>query len=349
MHDTQRIGRRATLLVCLSALTALPALAQQNDNEVTQLLERLDILPPHHYGGLTLFPLQLRGTEDEGDYASLDEAFRSGILRVWDTAAVARVCMQNTSRHEWVFAMGGEVILGGKQNRMLRGDVLLPPDSRPIEVPTYCVEKDRWTGHAEEKFSAGRGVGQFALRQKALAAAPQAEVWAEVDEAQRRFRVATPTRDMDAVMSDPAVARELAGYRDAFDRVWQPRVVGFVVAQGGRIVAADAFCNPRLFWKLRQKLLDSYAFDCIGRFRDLRPPELPQTAARDFMAQVYLARFSVGGTPGAGSELEFSGSGVAGSALVHRRAVIHLVVSPGQRIIPPPHPPQPPIPIPRPE
>ncbi len=325
---------------------ASPLAAQQNDNEVTRLLEKLEVLAPRHYGGLTLFPLQLRGAEDGTDYASLDEAIRGGYLRVSDSGSVERVTMQNTSRRRWVFAMAGEVILGGKQNRMLREDVLLPPDARPYVVPTYCVEKDRWTGHAQAPFKAGRGVGNYALRRKALARASQAEVWAQVDEEQRRFRVAAPTKDFSAVMDDPAVARQLADYRKVFIPIWRPRTVGFVAAQGGRIVAADAFCNTRLFGKLRQKLIDSYAFDCIGRYRRHRPT-LGQAAARDFMAQIYVARFRRGSTPAAGSKLDFSGR-TSGSALIRGRAVIHLHATQSHRIVPPPRPPRPPIPIPRP-
>lgn len=324
------------------------AQAVENHNEVTRLLAKLDVMAGHHYRGLALFPLRLRGTEDETDYASLDEGFRGGFIRVSDTGSVSRVAMQNVSRHQWAFAMSGEVILGGKQNRMLSEDVLLPPNSRPIVVPTYCVEKDRWTGHPKAAFTAGRGVGNAALRRKALAKAPQAEVWAQVDEEQRRFRISSRTKDFDAVMSAPAVQRELGSYRKAFMPIWRPRGVGFVVAQGGRIVGADVFCNTRLFGKLRHKLLDSYAFDCLYRYRRHRPI-LNQAAARDFMARIYDARFSHASTPGAGSKLSFSGNGANGSALVRRGACIHLHVASAMRVVPIPRP-RPPIrPMPRPE
>lgn len=338
---------RSLLLLLLATMSSTALHAQDTDNEVTRLLESLDVLAPSYHGGLILFPLQLRGHGDRADYASLDEAFRGGYLRVSDTGSVERVTMQNTSRSRWVAALAGEVILGGKQNRMLREDVLLPPDDRPYTVPTYCVEKDRWTGHAKSAFRAGSSVGNYALRQKAMAGAPQAEVWGQVDEEQRRFRVAAPTKDFDAVMQSPAVARELSAYRKAFLPIWRPRIVGFVVARGGRIVAADAFGSARLFASLRHKLLDSYAFDCIGRHHGHRP-SLGQAAARDFMAQVYAARFSRGSTPAAGSRLDFSGR-TSGSALVHRGTVVHLHATQAGRPLPPPRPPRPPLPIPRPE
>ncbi len=320
--------------------------ALQVDNEVTRLLGRLLVHAPEQFRGLTIFPLELRDREDDGDYATLDDAIRQGIIRIFDTGVVERVTVENVSRNQWVFLLAGEVIGGGKQNRMVREDALIAPDTR-VTVPTYCVEKGRWVGADTARFESGKYLSNYALRQRALAGAPQAEVWDQVEHEQRRFGVESATKDYEAVAASPAVTRELAAYRGHFDRLWRPRIVGFVVAQGGQIVGADAFCNPRLFSSLRHKLLDSYAFDCVGRFERVRPPVFRQEDARDFMARIYSARFRNQGTPGAGSALGFSGNGIEGSALLNRNAVIHLHATPGYRILPIPEP-RPPVPIPLP-
>ncbi|NQT87318.1 hypothetical protein HQ560_11170 [bacterium] len=329
---------RRSLLIAMLALTAVAAQGAA-DNEVTRLLERMDVMPPTHYRGLTIFPLEMRGSENGADYASLDEAFRGGFIRVSDTGVVERVTMANTSRSRWVFAMAGEVILGGKQNRMLRQDVALAPGVGPVTVPTYCVEQRRWAGAPTAKFGAGGAVSNYALRRKALGNASQAEVWGQVDAEQQRFRVPSATKDYDKVAKSPAVARALDEYRRAYVSIWRPRTVGFVVAQGNRIVAADAFCNTRLFLKLRNKLVNSYAFDCVGRHRGIRPT-LRQQDARDFMARIYGASFTRATSPGSGEKLDFRANGAEGSALTLRNAVIHLHATPGYTVrpIPAPHP-----------
>jgi len=348
MDKLPRVIVVASFSLLLVALASPHAVAQgervapQAENEVTRFLEKLSVMPPHHHGGLTLFALQLSGTEDQSDYATLDDAIRGGYLRVSDTGVVARVTMENTSGHEWVFAMTGEVILGGKQNRMLREDVLLPPGSGPVTVPTYCVEQGRWVGQAGATFREGKGLGSYALRRKALADAPQAEVWRQVESERRRFGVASETQDYGAVMDSPEASRALGRYREAFARIWRPRTVGVVVAQGGRIVSADAFCNTRLFSKLRHKLVNSYARDCVGRYKGFRP-RLRQQDARDFMARVYTAVFRRRSSPGAGDVLTYRGRGIRGSALVHRNATLHLHAAPHYRPIPIPRPPRPPI------
>ena len=340
---------RKNLLAAVSVFFALaPSRANpqdqwpQADNEVTRYLEKLLVHAPHYFRGLTLFPLELRGSEDETDYATLEEAFRLGLVVVEDSGSINRVIMRNVSGR-WVFAMSGEVVVGGKQNRMIRDDVLLPPHSGQIVVPTYCVEKGRWAGGA--KFSAGRTLSNYALRQQALAGASQAKVWGQVAAEQRRFHIQTPTQDYDRLAQSPAVRAKLDDYAREFRRIWRPRMVGFVVAQGRNIVAADAFCNERLFAKLRRKLLDSYAFDCVGRLERIRP-NLTQEDARRFMARIYAARFTRTEPPGAGTRLDFRGRGVEGMA-ISRRGVVHLHATPGYHILPVPRPPVP-IPPPRP-
>lgn len=330
---------------CLAVLTwgSLARSQQQRPqagNEVTRYLEKLLVHAPHYFRGLTLFPLELRGSEDESDYATLEEAFRLGLVEVQDSGSINRVIMRNVSGR-WVFAMTGEVVVGGKQNRMIRDDVLLPPHSGQVIVPTYCVEKGRWTGGA--KFSAGRTLSNYALRQQALAGASQAKVWGQVAAEQRRFHIQTPSQDYDRVAQSAVVRAKLDDYAREFRRIWRPRMVGFVVAQGPNIVAADAFCNERLFGKLRHKLLGSYAFDCVGRFERIRP-NLTQEDARRFMARIYSARFSRTKPPGAGQRLDFHGQGVEGMAMC-RRGVVHLHATPGYHILPVPRPP---VPVPRP-
>ena len=77
MRGSRSVVRLVLLLSAIVALGAPQARARgegplrQDDNEVTRLIEKLSVMPPHHHGGLTLFSLELTGTEDETDYASL--------------------------------------------------------------------------------------------------------------------------------------------------------------------------------------------------------------------------------------------------------------------------------------
>ncbi len=56
--------------------------------------------------------------------------------------------------------LAGEILLGGKQNRVMTEDILLPPLSAPVDLQVYCVEQGRWSVSA----SGGGGTTSFGVR-----------------------------------------------------------------------------------------------------------------------------------------------------------------------------------------
>src|SRR5437899_10335990 len=79
-----------------------------------------------------------------------------------------------------VLLLAGEILLGGKQNRIVVEDVLVPPLSGPLTLPVYCVEQGRWAGDAKP-FTTRGSFAAPGLRARMLERSDQREVWAEVD------------------------------------------------------------------------------------------------------------------------------------------------------------------------
>jgi hypothetical protein len=315
-------------------------------NEVTALVDLALVGEPYYYRGLTVFPVELRRELDRNDYLTLDDAFRRGWVEVFETGTVAELAVQNNAR-DYVFAMAGEVLAGGKQNRLLREDVLLPPQSGRIRVPVYCGEQGRWVGDAVGFAHTGKMVPQ-GLRAAAQERKPQEEIWGGIRDKAEAAGVKSPTQDFAAITSDAKVARELGEYGKEIDRIWRPRHCGMVVASHDRIVGAEVFCNEALFAKLRGKLIESYALDIICKpmaiERDLEIRRRTYTFARDdamrYLQAVYRSRMSYGTTPGAGQAIWISGQ-ASGRALSFRGNAVHLCL----------YQPQPvplPVPLPRP-
>ena len=168
-------------------------------------------------------------------------------------------------------------------------------------------------------------------------------MWRSVSRYQESFKAASNTRDLDAIQRSPEVARKLDEFRTNFRRhCWRPRAIGMVVARWGVIVGADLFANARLFEKHRDRLLDSYATDCIsyhrGRGARHRPSE--RRGAERFLRRVLRARIQWRSTPGMGRALSVRGVGIEGSALVLRHNVVHAALFPEAEVIivPPPRP-----------
>lgn len=82
-------------------------------------------------------------------FLTLAEAVESGKAKVYDSGSVQTVFVVNESDRP-VFLMSGEVVFGGKQDRVIAQDTVIPADKdRKYHIGVFCVEKNRW--HESER------------------------------------------------------------------------------------------------------------------------------------------------------------------------------------------------------
>lgn len=108
-----------------------------------------------YVGGLELGKVQkfknmavvpLIGTDSELEYMVFDEAINSG-LKISETNDVGSLHASNKTGLD-VLVLQGEYVIGGKQNRMMKRNMLLAKDYDGF-VPVRCVEKNRWDNNFE--------------------------------------------------------------------------------------------------------------------------------------------------------------------------------------------------------
>ena len=107
---------------------------------------------PLTYKNLTLVPIFARDPgKDAANYLTLDEAFDANLVRVRELSdeSVNELSLENKSDRP-LFVMSGEVILGGKQDRIIGQDRLIPP-KKTLSVAVFCVEHGRWTEDKKDK------------------------------------------------------------------------------------------------------------------------------------------------------------------------------------------------------
>jgi len=80
---------------------------------------------------------------------TIQEAMSAGRLTVHETGDVNNLAVENTGDAE-VFIQAGEIVKGGKQDRVLTVSLTLPPNSGRIPIAAFCVEHGRWTPRAGE-------------------------------------------------------------------------------------------------------------------------------------------------------------------------------------------------------
>jgi hypothetical protein len=272
------------------------------------------ILAPITHGDLTIFPVVSAKVHDTSDFITLDEGIRSGDVVVTEVgnlhstmrrrppyqvrpyagAEVNRLVLVNNSKHPLIL-LAGEVVTGGKQDRVVGKDRIVPAESDPVDLSVFCVEHGRWT-ETSGKFDTHASVMlQPSVRMKAMADQNQQKVWDEVGrsraEMSAKVTAAAPIVSGGGTVDNRALyvgelnsttsyakARENTAVKAQVDSIVEPmrksyesvikqlrnqNAIGVVVAVKGHIVWADMFASSALLAKYWPKLLDSYATEAL--------------------------------------------------------------------------------------
>jgi hypothetical protein len=180
---------------------------------------------------------------------------------------VNKLFIQNTG-NDSIFIMAGEVVKGGKQDRVIAMDMVIPPRSEPIDLSVFCVEHGRWTydgSAAADGFTGHANVANTSVRKAAVVSKNQSEVWSKVEEVTTANDAKTSTGTLNALEKDADYQKELKEYEAKFGGVptSMPSVIGLVAVTGNRVIGCDMFATPDLFRNAFPDLLKSYASEAI--------------------------------------------------------------------------------------
>ncbi|HTO11194.1 MAG TPA: DUF6569 family protein [Candidatus Binatia bacterium] len=280
------------------------------------------------HGALTLVWLHGGEAAPAPAVATFEEAQASGALLITErgSATVPELIVDNRGKVH-VLLLAGEILMGGKQNRVLREDILLPPLSGPRSLSVYCVEQGRWSGGRKE-FESKAYVAQPSLRRKLLDKDDQGRVWAEVDRSVRaQGIVPAPTSSYAQVYEAPEVRRRLDDVERAVDDRAAKGAVGAMVVIGDEVSALDAFQDAGLFSREWRKLLRAHAVEAYGRgVKAVPADEELRKRARALLDAVGGAAGSARGNAGVGQLFEFRLTEFRGAALDYEGRVVHLAV-----------------------
>lgn len=251
---------------------------------------RAAMLAPIQIDSLTLTPIVAIAAPagKPAEMLVLDEAMASKQVKISEGAqeSVNDLTLINSSDRP-VFVLAGEVIIGGKQDRIIGANTVIPPKTT-LSVPVYCVEHGRWD-NSSKVFTTANALAHGRLRGKASFEA-QGEVWKEVAEtnAKRNTANATDTyRTVAKQQSDGTLKAWQKKVDEALARVPaadRARMIGYAIALNGQVATVDMFQSPALFKKLEGKLLRSYVTEAVSikAGKDVKAPTTD--AVKSFMA-----------------------------------------------------------------
>jgi hypothetical protein len=281
------------------------------------------------HGPLLIFWLNFKAQAPALDAATLDEARKSGALAITerDQAAVPELVVENRGKTH-VLLLAGEILLGGKQNRVLREDILLPPLSGPRSIGVYCVEQGRWN-EGRKEFESKGSFAQPGLRSRLMERADQQQVWDTVAKATREAAPASasPTRSYQAIYDDPKIQSHLAEVERAASLRPPTGAHGAAVFVGSTISGLDLFHAPGLFTREWPKLLRAHALEASSK---LLPSDISEAALRaevqHLLAQASRVAGSLRGNAGVGQLFEFRAGSARGTSLLYEARAIHTAI-----------------------
>lgn len=236
------------------------------------------ISAPYSHKNLTIYLIHGKNETSKTNILTLQEAMERQVLRVYETSDVNELAVENISKQFDVFVQSGDIVKGGKQDRVLSISIIIPARSGRIPIEAFCVESGRWEKRKNEN------AGQFSssndrivskeLKLAANGSRSQQEVWASVSEAQEnlskkvggsvaaaesRSSLQLSLENQKVVTNVDEYVRNLANLIDG-----KSDVIGYAFAVNGEINSADVYVSNALFKKVWLKMLKAAAVEAVA-------------------------------------------------------------------------------------
>ena len=253
-------------------------------NAATAQTTNYRISEPVSYKNLSIFLIHGKDENSKGNIITLQEALERKLFVVYETSDVNELEVENLSKELDVFIQSGDIVKGGKQDRVLAVSIIIPARSGRVSIQAFCVESGRWTKRGSEdaaKFtSSNERIVTKELKLAANSARSQQEVWDKVSEAQTRLsntvgeKVNAPQsnsslqlslENRQVTASVDEYVRQLAGIANG-----KADVIGYAFAVNGKLNSADIYVSNALFKKVWMKMLKAAATEAVAESRSVR-------------------------------------------------------------------------------
>jgi hypothetical protein len=203
---------------------------------------------------------------------------------VYETSDVNELEVENLSKELDVFIQSGDIVKGGKQDRVLAVSIIIPARSGRVSIQAFCVESGRWTKRGTEdaaKFtSSNERIVTKELKLAANAARSQQEVWDKVSETQTKLssnvggsvNAAESRSSLQLSLENKQVTASVDEYVKQLAAIPSGRsdVIGYAFAVNGKLNSADIYVSNALFKKVWMKMLKAAATEAVAESRSVR-------------------------------------------------------------------------------
>jgi hypothetical protein len=220
---------------------------------------------------------------------NLAAAMESKRLVVHETGEVNTLVVENTDREVAVFIQAGEIVKGGRQDRVLAADLLVRPGSGKVPIASFCVEAGRWSqreGEASTSFNTSSTmISGKGLRHAVKAGKVQGDVWQEVDKEQQKLsrnvgkdlRSTQSQSSLQLTLENADLARLAVEYTSALEPAVAEHAaaVGAAFCVNGEFRTADIYGSREIFSRQWPRLLAAAVHEAIADFDPENPSPVP--------------------------------------------------------------------------
>ena len=264
---------------------------QASAAQITYQTVYVDYDSASQFRNLKLIPIRTKGpasaVANNPEIISLQQGLKTGVIALSErgTASTENVhwLRVNNKSSKAVFIGSGEVLIGGRQDRMVTKDTLLVPNGKDQYVSVMCVEEGRWSDK-EKRFIYGNYANPR-LRKVLDQTKNQVRIWREISNQLDSCAITSPTLAYAAPHSDKKMGlyeeEYLKFFLDEFrNDKKDSTIVGFVGMSGNKIIGCDAFAGNNLFRSSLEALLQGYIEEAL-RFGKL--PEVTDKVVKSYM------------------------------------------------------------------
>ncbi len=240
----------------------------------------LRISGPYVYENLDIYLVHGRDQTGGRTLVPLAQALAERKVVVSETGNVGKLAIENLSDQE-VYVQAGEIVKGGRQDRVLSSDLVLPPKSGKVDIGSHCVESGRWTNRgaeAADHFASSEAYLAHKELKLANNSGDQGRVWQNVERVQEKLaanlkgevRGAQSASSLQLTLESDRVRRGVEGYLRALSPLLDSHAdaVGYAFAINGTLNSAELYASPALFRGVWPKLIRASAVEAVAERRN---------------------------------------------------------------------------------
>jgi len=237
------------------------------------------------YKNLEIFPIVRSGKTESQKYRILSEVIKGQDVVLEETGNVNLLSISNNTK-DYIFILAGDIVKGGRQDRTIENDIIIPPYTKKVPLESYCVESGRWQKRGQEE------VHEFSDNTKVLSSRDlklasryskdQSAVWQKVSEKQYKLdknlaEMKGENVDVRSPQSETSLQltlenKELEDVTKEFKNNlnnlndFSENSIGFAYAINGQFYGMDIYHSRELFAKLQAKLFDAVIAEAISEY-----------------------------------------------------------------------------------